>query len=221
MSNKVNLVKVEKKVKPKREDYIATMYRLEETFGESRLSYIASELGVTLATASRVLNRLARDGYVLKTRRGTLRLTSLGKSVARDIIRRHRVIEVFLIEVFGLDLASAHNMAHELEHVESFAKLADEYLNFPSFCPHGNPIPSRGETRGQRLSTVSSGRYVVTRVTELKKPLAYVKDLDIRPNRVIDVLNREENAVIVKMNGLIHELPLEICEFIFVEKVVS
>ncbi len=125
------------------EDYLVAVLRLEELYGVARTSSIAKILGVTPATVTKVLQRLAREGYLVWEPYRGFRLAPKGLNIARKVIWRHRVAEVFLHKVLGFDEVQCHKLAHMLEHMpdEFFYRLYN-YLGRPERCPHGNPIPS-------------------------------------------------------------------------------
>src|SRR5215470_626984 len=155
------------KITPAIEDYLRTIYALEEEVQPVIAARVAEEVGVTPSTMVTTLRRLASEGYLKVVRRKEIHLTTEGKQVAERILRRHFLIERFLTDLLGLDWVKAHQEAHRLEHAVSqdvedrLAKL----LDYPKTCPHGNPIPSKGmeknqKSKGTPLHEVSSGREV-------------------------------------------------------------
>src|ERR671923_817730 len=137
------------KITPAVEDYLRTIYALEDEIKPVIAARVADEMGVTPSTMVSTLRRLEREGYVKVERRKEIRLTAEGRQVAERILRRHFLIERFLTDLLGLDWVKAHQEAHRLEHAvsqeveERLAKL----LNHPTTCPHGNPIPGRFAAR--------------------------------------------------------------------------
>lgn len=152
-------------ISPATEDYLRTIYALEDEIQPVIAARVADEMGVSASTMVSTLRRLEREGYVKVERRKEIRLTSEGRKVAEQILRRHFLIERFLTDLLGLDWVKAHQEAHRLEHAvsqeveERLAKL----LSHPTTCPHGNPIPGRGSARQQKgapLNQVPAGRQV-------------------------------------------------------------
>ena len=154
-------------ITPATEDYLRTIYALEEEIQPVIAARVAEEVGVTPSTMVSTLRRLAREGYLKVLRRKEIHLTSEGKQVAERILRRHFLIERFLTDLLGLDWVKAHQEAHRLEHAvsqdveERLAKL----LGYPTTCPHGNPIPGPDSPRSQRikgtpLNCVDAGKEV-------------------------------------------------------------
>jgi len=149
------------------EDYLRTIYALEEEVQPVIAARVAEEVGVTPSTMVSTLRRLEGEGYLKVLRRKEIHLTPEGKQVAERILRRHFLLERFLTDLLGLDWVKAHQEAHRLEHALSqevedrLAKL----LGYPTTCPHGNPIPSKDaewspRSKGTPLHKISAGEEV-------------------------------------------------------------
>lgn len=105
---------------------------------------LAAAMGVVPGTATSMIKTLADSGLVEYEPRGGVRLSHGGEQLALHVLRRHRLVESFLVKVLGLDWSEVHEEAEELEHVISDKVLdrIDAYLGHPSVDPHGDPIPS-------------------------------------------------------------------------------
>ncbi len=124
------------------EDYLVTIYRLEEAFGVARTTVIARELGVKPGTVSKVVGKLEVRGLVERTKYYGVKLTDKGREIAERIIWKHRVLERFLYDYVGLDPLKAHEYAHMMEHLpDEIVKKIYDRLGRPATCPLGNPIP--------------------------------------------------------------------------------
>ncbi|MEM4718284.1 MAG: metal-dependent transcriptional regulator, partial [Desulfurococcaceae archaeon] len=124
------------------EDYLTTIYRLEEALGEARITDIAHELSVTPATASKIIGKLEKKGFVKRIRYRNVRLTQPGREIAERIIRKHRIAEVFLSKLLRFSDLDSHHYAHFLEHLPDIViERIYEYIGRPVLCPHGNLIP--------------------------------------------------------------------------------
>ena len=139
-----------------------------ETVTNARL---ADWLGVSRPTVTAALRRMARDGLV-RTGSREIGLTGEGEARAAAVVRRHRVVERWLVDSLGLDWVVADEEAARLEHAvsETVAEALYEALGRPTSCPHGNPIPGRSEAvAGEvRLSALrEGGRAEVTRISEV------------------------------------------------------
>lgn len=156
------------------EDYVTLIWKAHEWPGsEPTTSDLAASLGVTPPTVSANLKKLARDGFITYEPYGPIALTDAGRSIAVDIVRRHRIIETYLVQRLGLSWDEVHEEADLLEHAVSERVLArmDEELGHPTADPHGDPIPSPdGEVQRVRawsLADVPAGEAVrVVRVSD-------------------------------------------------------
>ncbi len=122
---------------------------------------IASSLEVTPGTATVMVKSLAEAGLVDYESRSGARLTHRGEKLALEVIRRHRIVELFLGKILGLDWSEVHEEAEVLEHAVSEKVLVrmDELLGHPAFDPHGDPIPdAMGKVRARKLSRLDECR---------------------------------------------------------------
>jgi DtxR family Mn-dependent transcriptional regulator len=136
------------------QDYVTAIYRLQGETSFVTTSSLASALGVTPASVSGMVRKLSGSKLVLHRRHKGVRLTKSGRRAALDILRRHRLTELFLVDILGLSWDLVHREAHKLEHAISDEVLdrIDEMLKLPKYDPHGSPIPSRnGEIASRSL----------------------------------------------------------------------
>lgn len=131
---------------PAFENYVKELYLLQQRRERGELvplGRLADKLGVTPGTATTMVKRFADDGLIAYTARRGARLTKQGEKVALGVLRRHRIIETFLVQVLGLDWSEVHDEAEVLEHAISDKVLAkiDKLLDHPTADPHGSPIP--------------------------------------------------------------------------------
>ena len=133
-------------MKSSHENYIKTVYHLSpsETYLVST-SAIAETLGISKSSSTELVQELASEGYIDYHRYQGVRLTSKGKQKALQIIRSHRLWEVFLVDKLGFNWDEVHDLAEELEHIRSdyFIDRLDDFLGNPTEDPHGDPIPSK------------------------------------------------------------------------------
>lgn len=127
------------------ENYLKAIYTLcpESPAGEAGMTRLATAVGVTTGTATAMVKKLAASKFVKYKRFGGVSLTPKGQRAALDIIRRHRLIETFLVETLKLDWSVVHVEAERLEHAVSPTVLEalDTFLGYPAVDPHGDPIP--------------------------------------------------------------------------------
>ena len=200
------------------EDYLALLYRLGEAGIEARLSAIADELMVKAPTAAKALAKLREKEYV--ERRGlSYFLTEKGLKVAERIVRNHRIAERLLTDVLEVDPRDAHELAHTLEHVDELARLADRYLGMPDRCPHGNPVPARGQPLGLPLSRAGKGVFRVARLGELREVLEWASRLGLKVGSRVEVEGVESNYLLVGIEGSRVRLPMDVASLVYVERV--
>ena len=128
------------------QNYLKELYLLQQRIGSDApvpLGQLAAALGITPGTATTMVKRFADDGLIRYTPRKGARLSAKGEKVALDVLRRHRIIETFLVQHLGLDWSEVHEEAEVLEHAVSDKVLdkLDALLGHPTADPHGSPIP--------------------------------------------------------------------------------
>lgn len=130
------------------EDYLKTLFLEEEARAGERVpnGRLAQTLGVTPGTVTAMLKMLSDGGLVDYTAYGGARLTPAGRQLALPVLRRHRLIELFLVRTMGMDWSEVHEEAERLEHAvsERLIERIDEMLGRPAVDPHGDPIPDAG-----------------------------------------------------------------------------
>lgn len=182
------------------EDYLKTIYKLEnETDGGVSTSDLAKDMNVSNASVTNMVKRLSGMKLVdYESYYGT-RLTETGKKIALEIIRHHRLLELYLKEVMGYSWDEVHDEAEKLEHYisEQFEDKIAELLDDPMFDPHGDPIPTKDGKMPTfiscSLTEASEDRdYVIHRVkNQNPELLQYLEKQGILPGVKIRVVNRE------------------------------
>jgi DtxR family Mn-dependent transcriptional regulator len=181
------------------EDYLKAIYEIGGEEGRASTSALARRLGVTPASVTGMLQKLAAHdpawvGY--EKHRGAA-LTEAGRSRALEIIRHHRLIERFLHDTLDLPLDALHDEAERLEHAisETLEDRIAEKLGYPEVDPHGHPIPRKDGTVPQQLEVslveVPAGtRAIVSRVPDSNPELLrYLSDLGILPGAALHVVS--------------------------------
>jgi DtxR family Mn-dependent transcriptional regulator len=150
------------------ENYLKIIYKLSaETDSEVSTNAVAELTMTKAASVSDMLRKLSEKQLVNYQKYQGVRLTELGESVALKVIRKHRLWEVFLVDKLGFNWDEVHEIAEQLEHIDSeeLVERLDEFLGFPKFDPHGDPIPDTHgfmpELRSQCLSETGLGQIVV------------------------------------------------------------
>ena len=126
------------------QDYMKQIYLLERRDGKASTSALAEAMGVSAASATAMVKKLASLGLVDHSRYHGVTLTPAGEKVALEVVRHHRLLEVYLTQTLGLSWDRVHSEAERLEHVlsEELEAEIDRVLGYPATDPHGDPIPT-------------------------------------------------------------------------------
>ena len=134
------------KVTPSKEDYLKAIWKLSEerSSDEAGTGDLAQHLGVSPPAVSRMLKQMEQRDLVAYIPYYGVRLTPTGRGIALKIVRRHRLLELFLTKMLGYSLNTVHDEAERLEHhiSEEFEQRIAILLDHPGYCPHGSPIPA-------------------------------------------------------------------------------
>ncbi len=182
------------------QDYLKAIYRLEESHGRASPTDIAEQLRVKAPSVTGMMKRLAEAGWVNYEPGSGATLTPAGRTEALRVIRRHRLIELFLTQVLKLDWSEVDAEAEALEHAISprLEQAIAAHLGEPSHDPHGHPIPSAdGEMVRRpltRLCDFRTGDCVAIREAQDDTPerLRRWKSLGLTPGTVVYVRRFEE-----------------------------
>ena len=186
------------------ENYIKQIYleAQKDSCEQVPMKRLAEGVGVSPGTATSMVKSLARSGLIDYEPRGGSRLTAEGEQLALNVLRRHRLVEAFLVEVLKLDWSEVHGEAEMLEHAISDKVLEkiDELIGRPRFDPHGDPIPTnRGEiddTRFEPLAQRATGdRLRIVRVIDQDaRFLQFAERAGLIPGAVLVVERRDPQA---------------------------
>jgi DtxR family transcriptional regulator, Mn-dependent transcriptional regulator len=182
------------------ENYVKTIYAEQQALRADALvslGRLASALDVVPGTVTTMIRTLDDAGLVAYKPRAGVRLTRRGEKLALAVLRRHRIVELFLVKILGCDWAEVHDEAEELEHVVSDKVLErmDALLGRPDVDPHGDPIPDASgriepRTASQPLVSFSAGDDVVIRrvVGHDAEFLRYLKSESLTPGSAVRVV---------------------------------
>jgi DtxR family transcriptional regulator, Mn-dependent transcriptional regulator len=193
------------------ENYLKTIFLAQTADPASDdlvpMGQIAGALGVVPGTATTMMKALAESGLVRYEPYMGVRLTPAGEKLAGLVLRRHRLIELFLVKVLNMSWAEVHDEAERLEHAvsESLIDRIDEMLGRPAVDPHGDPIPS-AEGRVPRLDHVDllsaplNASMVVTRVIDQDPEfLRFVEQKRLMPGQAVVVEQRDSASDSVRL----------------------
>jgi DtxR family Mn-dependent transcriptional regulator len=203
------------------ENYAKAIYELQEKDARAvRTTEVAQRLGVTPASASGMLKRLAEEGVVSYEPYHGARLTPDGERIALEMIRHHRLIELFLAEVLGMSWDRVHAEAEVLEHhiSEDLEELIAAKLGEPALDPHGDPIPDRdlaiSADHSVPLTDLDPGeKGTFTRVSDSDASmLRYLAERSIQPGASFTVKGKEPfgGPVMIEIAGRAHPLGPEL-----------
>ncbi len=177
------------------EDYLKAIYKLEADEKGASTSRIAESLDVSSASATNMVKRLSKMGLVNYQSYKGATLTTSGRKIALEIIRHHRLLELYLLEVMGYSWDEVHDEAEKLEHhiSEQFEDKIAELLDNPTHDPHGDPIPTKDgimpEMEMEALIDAEEGhRYMVSRVkNQDPELLRYLEKIGLLPGAKLTV----------------------------------
>ena len=200
------------------ENYLKQLYMEQLRAGDGLvpMGRLAQLMKVVPGTATTMVKALADSGLVSYEPRGGVRLTTGGEKLASHVLRRHRLVELFLMKVLGLDLAEVHEEAEELEHAisDKVMERIDSFLGRPATDPHGDPIPtSTGEVQPTPAMDLADCPLdiplTVARVMDQSPAfLQFIERSGLAPGAAIVVHHRDEAADAIAITVAGHNLTL-------------
>jgi DtxR family Mn-dependent transcriptional regulator len=173
------------------------------------MGQVAAALGVAPGTATTMVKTLAESGLAEYEPYSGVRLTAAGEKLAGLVLRRHRLVELFLVQVMGMSWAEVHEEAEQLEHVvsERLIERIDEMLGHPTHDPHGDPIPNPDGAIARRdldsLLTCPVGTPLrVIRISDQNPSfLRFIEQTGLKPGQAVEVESRDAAADSVQLRG--------------------
>ena len=212
------------------ENYLKAMFSLSNDKGEVNVNDLSKRLEIKMPTVTSMMKKLATKKLVHYESYKPLKLTDKGKKEAALIIRKHRLTEMFLVEKMGFGWEKVHEIAEQIEHIQSpefFAKM-DELLGFPKLDPHGSPIPDKNGKiiwkEYSKLSECKAGESVklsavINTSTEFLKFLNS-RELSLGVNVKIKSVEPFDNTMVVSYGKRLSEtLSHTVCDRLLVEKI--
>lgn len=217
----------DKSLTPAHEDYVKAIYLLHARGVEVTNSALASQLKVAPASATNMVRKLSELGLVTYEPYQSIALTPAGEIVALEVLRHHRLLELYLHDKLNLPWELVHDEAERLEHVlsEALEDAIAEALGNPTFDPHGDPIPTKDgrieQVEGAALSDAELNRpYTIVRVL-LQDPerLIYLGALQLYPNATVTVRKRApfDGPLLIEVDGEHHALAHDLAATIIVK----
>lgn len=173
------------------------------------MGQLASALGIAPGTATTMVKALSESDLVVYEPYNGVRLTAAGQKLAARVLRRHRLIELFLVQVIGMKWDEVHDDAEQMEHVVSdrLIERIDEMLGQPEVDPHGDPIPTAdGQLPHRTLESLLTcplrTPVTVARVTDQDAAfLRFIESHNLKPGQTIEVEARDEVSDSVRLKG--------------------
>ena len=195
------------------ENYLKAIYQGQIALARGNrlvpMGQVALALGVAPGTATTMVKALADAALVEYEPYSGVRLTAAGEKLAGLVLRRHRLVELFLVQVMGMSWAEVHDEAEQLEHVvsERLIERIDDMLGHPTHDPHGDPIPNHeGAIALRHLDTLLTCPLAtplrVTRITDQDPAfLRFVEENGLKPGQPVEVESRDTAADAVRVHG--------------------
>jgi DtxR family Mn-dependent transcriptional regulator len=209
------------------EDYLRLVYELGLDGEEVGVSALARRLSISAPSVSNMAKRLAKAGLIRRAPYRGLTLTEEGRKAALGVVRRHRLVELYLVEVLGYSWEDVHEEAEKLEHAVSdrFTERLAELLGHPDHGPHGDPIPAADGTLEPDgsfpLPAAAAGqRVLIARVGHETTPLlTYLGERGLVPGRLLtveEVRTLDGVVTVADEDGVTHSLGAPLAGKLFV-----
>lgn len=213
---------------PAVEEYLETIYELEEAGIVPMRARIVERLGVSAPSVSETVKRLEREGYLtLEPSSRAMVLTESGRKYATDMVRRHRLAERLLVDVLHVPWHQVHDEACRLEHAisDNLERHLVALLGDPATCPHGNPIPGSANA-APHADTVALAGAAEGAETEVRRideqlesdpaGLLLLEENDLTPGSRLTVTGREGDAVRVRSSTGEVAIPGDVASLVYV-----
>jgi len=200
------------------EDYLKSIYQIETRGEKVSTNLLATHLGITAASVSGMLKKLAKRKLVTHTPYQGVTLTSDGKRIAIGVLRQHRLLELFLSKTLGIPWDRVHQEAEQLEHVIS------PELEYPKFDPHGSPIPTKSgklpDNKSVSLDSLEKGtRATVAEVFDHDSELLqYLDQKGVYPGKIIEIIEIEpfDGPFVIKIGNKQESIALKAVKNVYV-----
>jgi DtxR family Mn-dependent transcriptional regulator len=202
------------------QDYLEKLYWFGEAGIEPTQANLARAMNVSQPSVTEMVRRLIDDGLIERDERKRLRFTPKGEEIASHIVSRHRLIEAFLVKVFGIPWDEVHEEAHTFEHAISpnLEQRMYELLADATTCPHGHPIGDAPREPGEPLAALPVGSSVRILRLENEEPdlLRLFKRTGVEPGDTIELAALEGDDLLLDTRAGRVEVPLEAAQTVSV-----
>lgn len=208
------------------EDYLKSIYEIESKHEKVTTSSLSEKLNVAPASVTSMIKKLSEKKLVTHKKYQGVKLTNSGLKVALEIIRHHRLVELYLKEALGVPWDQVHEEAEKWEHVlsEDLEDRIDEYLGYPTSDPHGSPIPDRDGNMIERdsinLIEVTPGTKVIIAEVSDHNPelLRYLGKMGLYPETEVKIISIEpfQGPITLVVKGEEYSIGREAAKYISV-----
>lgn len=209
------------------ENYLKAIYNLSQHESGATASKLSEKLNVKLPTINSMVNKLAEKELVEYQKYKGFILTAKGQKYALEVIRKHRLTELFLVKIMGFGWEEVHDIAEEVEHIKSpaFFEKMDLILSNPKFDPHGTPIPDKEgklpKNTLKQLSSIEVGKTITfVAVSDSSTDfLSYLSRVGLTLYSTIQIIDRElfDGLLKIEINKQIITLSGQVADKILVE----
>jgi len=214
-------------ISPTIEDYLKAIYKLQKGKEKVTTSSIAERLQLSNATVTSMIKKLAKEKFVKHMSYHGVVLTEIGQKTAVEVIRRHRLVELFLKEILELEWDKVHDEAEKLEHYisDELLESIDRVLGYPKADPHGDPIPTKSgdiekAVNNYTLAEAEVGKKLVINSVSDGDPnkLRFMLKVGLLPGVSISIKNKTpfEGDLDIKVGNSHYHIPLAVAKKIFV-----
>ena len=212
---------------PNKEDYLKCIYEIGSRHKKITNKEIAQLMQVSPPAVTEMMKKMLAEELLIKDKKAGYLLTDLGLRLVSDLYRKHRLIEVFLVNHLGYSTDEIHEEAEVLEHTvsERFVERLDAMLQYPKTCPHGGTIPAKGELLDEEnqltLEEASApGDYIIKRVHDDFDLLKYLEKYNLQIGQTITFIQYDSFAHVYLLKTETQEIQINpmIAQQIYVEK---
>ena len=210
------------------ENYLKSLLHLSKKNVDISTNDISKRLNIKMPTVTGMMKKFAEKGWVEYQSYKPIRLTEEGRRQAAIVVRKHRLTEMFLVEVMNFPWDEVHEIAEQMEHIKSrsFFDKMDEMLNYPKIDPHGAPIPDKDgyfkESDAYKLALCKEGDIVFVRTVydSSDEFLQFLSEIGLKLGDKVEIKKKHnfDNSLVVNFNGKDYTFSKSVTEMIFVDK---
>lgn len=212
---------------PNKEDYLKCIYELGQLDQKITNKLIAEKMAFSAPAVSEMLKKMVAEELISKDAKAGYLLSQTALEMVASLYRKHRLIEVFLVEQLGYSPEQVHEEAEILEHTVSdhFINQLDKLLGYPQTCPHGGSIPKENQLLVERYQTrlsqlTETGNYQLVRIHDFYQLLQYLEQHELAVGDLLTVTDFDHFAQTITIQYKDKELavPTAIAQQLFIEK---